>query len=294
MFGFFTRRRKPARTGTPASRRSRLVLEQLETRDCPATLPVISGFIVAPMPGHFVSVSGYVSDANPANVYVQLSGAISGTTFTNPLGGFHLIARGDVPGEIEAKAIDGQQLWSNPAAANLNVAAPSLTLSVLPGIGHSVVLTGSVTDIDAGLLTVNFTGAVTDSVTVGANGNYMLTTANATLGQVQAQTTNMWGVSSNPVTANITNNPPVISSFKVVQQSTQTYALEGTVTDESPAGLQVKFSGTPSTNGTGAWVADDGTFSTTVIVAAGESGMVTANCTDWWGAAATPVQSLLV
>src|SRR6516165_9907398 len=98
MFGFFTRRRKPA--NKPAFHRARLHLEHLETRDCPAA-PVISTFFVAPLPGHKALLAGTVTDDSFANIYVQFSGVISGTTYTDKAGEFFLVAQGSIPGEID-------------------------------------------------------------------------------------------------------------------------------------------------------------------------------------------------
>ncbi|QEL20742.1 hypothetical protein [Limnoglobus roseus] len=74
---------------------------------------------------------------------------------------------------------------------------------------------------------------------------------------------------------------PVINNFVAHEASNGFFVISGTVADDQPAGLSVTFGGgMTGIDGQHATTASDGSFSFTVFVGSGQSGMVTATVTD--------------
>jgi hypothetical protein len=103
------------------------------------------------------------------------------------------------------------------------------------------------------------------------------------LGTLSANVTNDEGETSDPVEVSIASAVPTISNFQVTQGLGSTFTISGQVADESPNNLAVSFGGLDSLQGLSATTASDGTFSLTVNIPAGESGLVSAQVTDCWG-----------
>ena len=162
-------------------------------------------------------------------------------------------------------------------------APPSISLSVSYGSQRTVTLSGQVTDVDAGGLTVTFTGMVTGSTVTNPDGTFSATFTATGLGEVDASTTDSQGLESNVATVTLTSNPPVITNFMATAGQAGVWTFTGTVTDESPAGLVVTFGGLPSLANQMATVQSNGSFELSVVLQAGEEGTATAVTTDWWG-----------
>jgi hypothetical protein len=283
---FGRRRRKPAGV---SHHRQRLSLERLEPRDCPAFVgpgtplpPAILSFSTHVLPGHMVVLSGVVTDSNPPGVGVTFSGAASGSAGCDATGYFSYTAPDANLGKVTAVAVDEIGLSSAPAKTVISVASPTVALAMTYGSQRTVTLSGQVSDIDAGSLSLNFTGVVTGSVSVNSNGTFTLTTTATGLGTIQASTTDLWGQLSTSNQVIVSSPPPVITSFTATLGLGNLWTFTGTVNDPSPAGLYVQLGGVPGLSGA-ATVLADGTFSVTVQLAQGVSGYATAQTTDWWG-----------
>lgn len=180
--------------------------------------------------------------------------------------------------------LEGRNLMSAPSIMNF-------TATTLPD--HVAQLSGMVADANPGTVQITFSGAATGSTTANSAGNFSYSTTNAVLGSVTAVAVNQQNVSSNPVTATLRNAAPVITSFNAVQGSGGYWTFSGTVTDDTPAGATVTFAGLPELAGKKITVNADGTFSYTVQLQPGESGMVTAQATDVWGQTSNVARDLV-
>jgi len=272
-----------------APRRIRLRLEQLETRDCPSAPQI--GVSAMVLPGHNVQLSGMLNDTEPANATVTFSGAATGTTTTNSYGMYSLTTGDAVLGTVYAVAVDQQGQSSNTAQATIAVTPPSLTLMVAYGTQTTVTLSGQLTDIDQGSQTITISGVASGSVVTASNGSYSLTTQATALGTVQASTTDSWGQASNTAQVTLTSNPPQITNFAAIEEPGNMWTFQGQVTDQSPQGLTVTFSGLPSLDGQTATVGANGWFYLTITLGSGESGIACAQTTDCWGQASNVAQS---
>lgn len=190
---------------TRPSRRARLSVERLETRDCPSA-PVITSFTAVNTTQRTVQLSGTVQDANPATVQVTFSGVMSGTTSVNAQGNFSFTAQASRLGTVNAVATNSQQQSSAIASAQVTCDAPVITnfLAVYEGNGvwrFQGIVTAPASQGPAGL-TVNFGGLATlsgRSTTVNADGTFSIEAllAPGSAGLATAQAVDWWGQTSN-------------------------------------------------------------------------------------------------
>jgi hypothetical protein len=259
-------------------------VEQLETRYCPSGLQILTFTATPDNNGKTVDLHGTVSDSNLASVSITFSGVAAGTTTTNANGVFdlHVVASG-----LGVVSASGMDLDGVTASANASVTdtAPALTMNLAYGANKTVILSGKVTDAQAGGMVVTFSGVVSGTATTDANGNYSVTLTPTALGQITATTTDVWGLTSSAATVTVTNTAPTITLTAV--QHGNIWTFSGRVTDEYAPGLVVTFSGPGAINGQTTTVNTDGTFSLCVMLTSSDAGWVTASVTDWWGLAAT-------
>ncbi len=142
------------------------------------------------------------------------------------------------PRASERQRLSVEQLEARDCPSAL--AIPAFSTQVLPG--HKVVLTGSVSGANAAGTTVNFSGAVTGSVTADANGNYTFTTTATAAGTVTAVAVDTQNDACVPVSAPIVPTAPTIT-LAVTAVSPNSYLLSGTVTDVDAAGEIVSITG---------------------------------------------------
>ncbi len=280
MLAIFPRRSRRAAAGV--RRRSALALECLEGRDCPSA-PVIT-LQTAVLANHYVQLSGTVTADDPSSVLVSFSGAATGSVATDSTGHYSLATSNASLGSVTAVGVDGNNQSSSPVTGTIAVDPPSVTLSVAYGAGHSVTLSGRVTDIDAAGRTVTFSGVVTGSVVTNTDGTYSYTATASGLGTVSSSTTDLWAQASNQAQASVANAAPQIINFSAAEeQGVNTWTFKGQVVDESPAGLTVRLGGLASLQGVTVTVANTGWFTKTIDLRIGEHGTATAVTTDWWG-----------
>jgi hypothetical protein len=284
MFALFTR---PRRRSTPARPRSttRLMLERLETRDCP-TAPALHATFQAGT-GHNFRFYGNVADDNPSADVVNFSGAASGSATPNAIGYFDVTLTASSLGIVTAIAVNGQGQTSDPAPLQLVNLVPSVNGAVNYNQQRSVTLSGNVGDEDPTGCTVTFTGVVNGQTTPDSTGHYSYTDNAISLGTVKVTVTDPWLQSPPPLNWTVTSLKPSFAQFQAIEGPSYTWEFKGKVNDESPAGLTVVFGGLPSLAGKSVTLDSNGAFDKYVQLQAGENGTATADCTDWWGLAAT-------
>jgi hypothetical protein len=275
--------RSPKKAASGPRPRAQLGVEQLETRYCPSGLQILSFAATPENNGKWVDLHGTVSDSNLASVSITFSGVASGVTTTDANGAFDCQVVASGLGVVSASALD---LDGVTASANSSVTdtAPTLTMNLAYGANKTVILSGKVTDAQAGGMVVTFSGVVNGTATTDANGNYSVTLTPTALGQITATTTDIWGLTSASATATVANSAPTITL--AATQRGNMWTFSGRVTDEYAPGLVVTFSGPGAINGRTTTVASDGTFTLSVMLTSNDAGWVTATVTDWWGLAA--------
>lgn len=259
----------------------RLTLEALETRWCPSSPPTLT-LQATVLANHQVQLSGNVTDSNPAGVAVAFTGAVQASTTTGSSGSYSYITSNASLGNVTAVATDQNNLSSSPVTATVAVTPPSVTASVTSSSNSkSVTVSGQVSDIDQGSLTVTISGIVNGTVPTSSNGSYTFTAQASGLGSVSASTTDEWGQASNTAAATASCPAPTISGFTGVQTSPGYWTFSGQVNAQNPSGLTVVLGGVAS--GHSCTTEPNGSFSIMIqltIIAGGEA---TAQTTDIWG-----------
>ena len=279
MFAFFTKSRRKPVARTPHC--AWPWLEALEDRWCP-TAPQIT-LSATVMANHAVMLAGQVTAGQIQGLNITFSGAASGSATSNSSGDFSFQTSTATLGTVSAIGVDQYNQSSNTATATIAVAAPTISLQVSYGSQTTITLAGQVSGIDAGGRTVTFSGMATGSVMTNSDGTYSFTTTATALGNVSAQTMDLWGQSSNTAQVTLTNTPPTITNFVALQELGNVWTFEGQVNYAYPQGLTVTLGGSPSLQGVTATVAANGTFYVTVQLQPGEDGTASAQTTDAWG-----------
>jgi len=280
MFGLLGRSRRKAKPWPP--RHARLWLEALEERHCLSAAAPSLTLSTQVNPGHTVVLSGYVTDSQPMGIPVSFSGAVTGRTTTNTMGYYSFSTMNASLGSVSAVAVDSSGLSSNTAAGTIAVTAPSLAMSISYDTLGKIRLSGTVTGADPGGLSVSLSGVLTGSASTASNGTFGFVGRAIGTGSIQATVTDAWGnfssaqVSFNP-------DPPAITAFTGTEGMGNVWTFKGTVSAPERAGMMVQLGGLPSLQNAVATVQADGTWSVTVQLKTGESGMASAITTDWWG-----------
>jgi hypothetical protein len=162
-------------------------------------------------------------------------------------------------------------------------AAVITDLEITGGNGQLVAIKGAVTDDHPSTVIVRFAGVVTGTTTVDSGGHFFFTALASGSGTVTAIAHDDQNLDSDPAFVNFNNVAPTISNFTAVHGAGNIWTFSGTVADESPGGLTVYFGGLTTLQNLSATVAADGSFSLTVELQPGESGLATCQTFDWWG-----------
>jgi hypothetical protein len=264
------------------SRRARLGVERLETRDCPSGLSFMNFGVSVLNVGKQVELRGMVSDSNPTSVQINFTGVAIGSVYADTNGYFDVKTTASGLGTVNASAIDSVGSVAG-ASGQVTDVAPTMMLYFAYGANKQVTLSGKVTDAQPGGMTVNFSGVATGSVITNPDGSFSKTLTATALGTITASTQDVWGLTSAAAQVNVTNSAPTIT-LAASNVSGNFWTFSGKVTDEYAPGLVVTFSSTmPEVNGKTAVVQADGTFLLAVQLQPGESGWVYATTTDWWG-----------
>lgn len=280
MFSLFREKRSRHRAGRLRNE-MRLTLEALETRWCPSSPPTLT-LQATVLPNHQVQLSGSVTDSNASGVAIAFSGAVQASTTTGSDGDYSYITSNASLGNVTAVATDQNNLSSAPVTATIVVTPPSVTASVTcSSNSKSVTVSGQVSDIDQGSLTVTISGIVNGTVATSSNGSYTFTAQASGLGNVSASTSDEWGQASNTATAAASCPAPTISNFSAVQSSPGYWTFTGQVNAPNPGNLTVVLGGVAS--GHSCTTAANGSFSITLQLTIITAGEATAQTTDIWG-----------
>ena len=196
--------------------------------------------------GHW-TLSGTVSDANPAGLTVNFGGALSGQTATTDANGNYSLATTiSGPATVSATVTDGLD-FNQFSEADFTITAdtpPSITLGGIETSAGHWTLSGTVSDANPANLTVNFGGALSgQTATTDANGNYSLSTTISGPATVSATVTDGLGLTSNEADFAITADTPPSITLGGIETSAGHWTLSGTVSDANPANLTVNFGG---------------------------------------------------
>jgi hypothetical protein len=243
---------------------------------------VITALSATVLPNQMVSLTGTVTDDNPASVVLNFSGAVAGTVSADPSGHFSFTGQGNYLGTVSAVGTDGQALTSDPGTAAVSTPAPFISYRVTPGTGRSVTLSGTVTSVDRGNLTITFTGVVTGAVATSADGSFSYTATATGQGSVSATTVDLWGQISNTATVAVTADSPTITEFDC-SQGPNGWTFYGRISGAYPAGVTITFGGLSGLANQRVTVQADGSFSLTVPLGNGDYGTATAVATNVWG-----------
>jgi hypothetical protein len=156
-----------------------------------------------------ITLEGMVYDENPSGIPVMISGAVpTQTVHADSQGRFTLTTVASSLGEVRGQATDFAGHNSNIVTVALtNIAPQVFELRVTCEGGNTYVLTGRVSDESPAGLTVTLGGEVDAfrgrTVVVGADGSFSLTVEITDVndrGEITAQTTDWWGLTSNVAT----------------------------------------------------------------------------------------------
>ncbi len=230
--------------------------------------------------GQTITVSGQVADAaDPGDCLVTLSGAVSGSVWTNPDGSFSYMTSASQMGAIAATATDEWGQTSNTAETQLSVAAPTISLTITGVQGQQVTLLGTVSAAQAAGLWVQISGAANTWVQTDQNGDFQTTVGASQLGAINAVATDVWGQTSNTAEVELSSPAPSVTLNPVTFQGGQTITVSGQVADAAdPGDCLVTLSGAVSGS---VWTNPDGSFSYTTWTSS--LGAIDAVATDVWG-----------
>ena len=291
---WFVRSPRRAPRSTARTNRTLLRVTQLETRLTPSA-PMIHDFTGRIIANTWV-VTGQVTDDNPAQTTVTISGTVAGSATVNPNGFFEFIANHTGGGTVTAEADnpDGSDTGTTSLAPGEGNQAPYVSLKVTYNTRRIVTLSGRVVDETPGNLAITFGGKVSGSATTDANGNFSQILTATGLGAVTAVTRDAQGVDSNIATLMLTSAVPKITNFVVTTEGHGMYTITGKVVDEDPQGMIVTLSSVyAAVNGQTVTAASDGTFSLNIFLPPGAYGSITAKTTDWWGQDSDSVTTLI-
>src|SRR5262245_36128018 len=186
------------------------------------------------------------------------------------------------PARPRLELLEGRNCPSTPFVCGLTVAQAG---------GHLVRVTGVVrNEVPSGCV-VTLGGQVSGTATPNMSGAFDVTLEASGLGTITAQATNCQGQTGNVASAVLANAPPNITSFSVTPSGSNYYVFSGTVSDEHAEGLTVTITAEPAVGlqPFSITVGPDGHFSCQMPSWPFQPGLVFADCTDAWGAAAAQV-----
>jgi|GEM_PF-5827577 len=279
MFGLFGKPRP--RPASKPKRRATLMLECLEARYC-LTAPPALILSAQACPGHMVMLSGSVLDSQPGGVSVSFSGAAVGSVTTDWSGHFAFQTCNASLGDVSATATDQLSLLSNAVSASISVSAPTVTVSWTYGTSGDIIISGQVSDIDAGGRTVTLSGPVSGTTVTNQDGSYSVHLRATGYGTpIQAVVTDLWGMVSAPAITPFDPPAPVITAFTATMNTGNVWTFAGTVQGPEPGGLMIQLGGLSSLKDKCVSVATDGTFAIELQLAVGETGEATAIATGF-------------
>jgi hypothetical protein len=146
--------------------------------------------------------------------------------------------------------------------------------------GHTILLSGTITDSSPTAAVVDFGGVASGSATPDASGHFQVLDTISQLGTATATVTDPGGSKSGTAQATV-SDPGVSIRVSVAQGPSRTVTVTGQVSGNSPAGLTVTLSGVVAGSVT---TNANGTFIYTGPASA--LGQIQATVTDVWGVTA--------
>ena len=211
------------------------------------TTPSTVNLTVQVLPDHQVQLSGYVIGAFNDGATVQFGGAVTASATTDANGFFTYTTSEASLGLVSVVGLYQGQEITPVIYDTIEVAGPTITLSVVDVSGYVVTLSGHVNDLDAPSETVHFGGIVNGSTSVGANGDFTFTTTFSTLGAIQASVTNLWDLTT-PAEVALTSTSSVTLEAQVLPG--HQVQLSGYVVGAFSEGATVQFSGAVTASAT--------------------------------------------
>jgi hypothetical protein len=188
------------RSAPNQSRFTRLSLEQLEARDCPALITLHAAVNESL---HEVTLTGQLTEGVVGNVAVHFSGAVIGSTVTDSNGYFTFATTEASLGTVYAVGIDQGVEITDSISAEITSNRPGVIItSVTSEYNVFWTITGYVMDEHTEGLVLQFGGAAQGvSVVIGEDGTFVVTCyiEQTQAGNViiEAMTTDWWGQESN-------------------------------------------------------------------------------------------------
>jgi hypothetical protein len=154
-----------------------------------------------------ITLSGTVSDEDPAHCTITVSGVASGTAPVAANGSYSVTLIATALGQVTVTASDPWSQASNPVSQTLTSSAPAFTsFGALEGQVHTWTFQGNVSysQPNPGGLVVTFAGTPSlqgKTATVGSDGNFSLTVImqSGENGTVTADCSNWWGQAAKTV-----------------------------------------------------------------------------------------------
>lgn len=153
-----------------------------------------------------VTLTGQVSGVDAGGIAVSFTGKVTGSVVTDAAGTFSFTAEASGLGDIQAVATDSWGSQSDPAVVTVASMKPVITnFNRCAGSNARIwIITGSVVDESPAGLVISFSGAdevEAEHPVVRSNGNFVLVVefAPGFGGIISAQTTDWWGLTSDPV-----------------------------------------------------------------------------------------------
>lgn len=164
---------------------------------------------------------------------------------------------------------------------------PTLTFTVVNMGDPTVTVTGKVSGVYAANSTVQFSGAVTNTLQTDAAGNFSFAIPANYLGTVSGVAWDNHGTQTNALSRSVISVPPSITSFTATCGTDDQWTFAGQISNENLNQQTITFSGLDSLQGATTTTTSTGSFSFTTALAAGETGTVTATVADCWNLTGT-------
>lgn len=182
---------------------------------------------------------------------------------------------------------DGTYSSSNTATVIVENVAPQLTYSITYNTQNYFTVSGQVIDAFPGGIRVDFTGVIDTFVITNLNGYFEFITSVNTVGNIHAQATDNFGMTSSVETRALQSEKPVFLEFGAARNQQTNWTVTGRIQDEYVQGLTILIYGMGLEN-INTTADDEGRFTVDVTFAAPDWGTISATVTDWYSLESDP------
>ena len=245
---------------------------------------------------NIITLTGQVTDENPANRVVTFAGmaGLTGLTTTTDSNGYFTLTftrAAGAGGTVSATVTDPWGQASTPAYTTvLASVSPSVSMSAEVQAGHMVRLTGYVVGDGVAGAVVTMQGAIEGSTLTDAYGYFEVLSPDASLGTVTVTVTNTDDVTGDSVSAVIASPKPTVTMSATYNGDTSV-TLNGYVASIDGIYTTVSLSGAIGTTAT---INPDASGYFTHTFNAASLGEITATATDTWAESSDPASVFLV